>query len=185
MRQVFMNLALNAAEAIGDGLGVISVATGDMNVDAAYIGEALEGWTLEPGPCVFLEVRDTGCGMEADTKARIFDPFFTTKFLGRGLGLAAVAGIVRAHKGAIEVTTAPGAGSTFRVLLPKMASVAVAAAPTAPREEDLRGAGTVLVVDDEQIVRGKATRSWWPKTGLPPSRESGRTETGFNWCFST
>ena len=156
MQQVFMNLALNAAEAIGGDAGVISVSTGEVSVDAGYIGGGLHGWAIEPGRYVFLEVRDTGCGMDPDTKAKIFDPFFTTKFQGRGLGLAAVAGIVRAHKGAIELTTAPGAGSTFRVLLPAMAVHAPISAPPAQPKDDLRGNATVLVVDDEQIVRDLA-----------------------------
>ena len=158
MQQVFMNLALNAAEAIGDGSGVILVSTGEASVDAGHIG-ALSGWTIEPGPHVFLEVRDTGCGMDAATKAKIFDPFFTTKFQGRGLGLAAVAGIVRAHKGAIELTTAPGAGATFRVLLPAMSTRAPACAVPVQSKDDLRGTGTVLVVDDERIVRELARQS--------------------------
>jgi CheY-like chemotaxis protein len=155
MQQVLMNLVLNAAEAIGGSAGVISIATGQADVNAAS-ARSLEGWTIEPGRYVFLEVRDTGCGMDAATKSRIFDPFFTTKFLGRGLGLAATAGIVRAQHGAIEVTTAPGAGSTFRVLFPAMPA-GVAAPPPAPRkEEHLKGAGTVLIVDDEEVVREAA-----------------------------
>jgi PAS domain S-box-containing protein len=158
VQQMFMNLALNAAEAIGDNSGVIAVTTGEMSVDAAYIEAELNDWPIEPGRCVFLEVRDNGCGMNAATKAKIFDPFFTTKFQGRGLGLAAVAGVVRAHKGAIKLTTAPGAGATFRVLLPAMASESVPSAPAA-REDDPRGQNTVLVVDDEEMVRDVARRA--------------------------
>jgi PAS domain S-box-containing protein len=159
MQQVFMNLALNAGEAIGDNPGAISISTGGMMVDAAYVADNLEGWEIEPGEYAFLEVRDTGCGMDAATKAKIFDPFFTTKFTGRGLGLAAVAGIVRAHRGAIKLTTAPGAGSTFRVLFPAMTSGAVEIEVPVERNDDLRGAGTVLVVDDERIVRDLAKHS--------------------------
>ena len=108
IQQVLMNLAINAAEAIGNGSGVITIATGEASLDG--------------GRGVFLEVRDTGSGMDAATQARIFDPFFTTKFPGaRSRGWRRVAGIVRGHKGLIEVTTAPGAGSTFRVLFPATA----------------------------------------------------------------
>ena len=110
MQQVFMNLALNAAEAIGDDAGVVSVATGEQDVTTGQVRNELEGWPIEPGPHVFLEVRDTGCGMDAEARSRIYDPFFSTKFQGRGLGLAAVAGIVRSHKGAIRLVTAPGGG---------------------------------------------------------------------------
>jgi PAS domain S-box-containing protein len=158
MQQIFMNLALNASEAIGSGAGIVSVATGEVDIDAAYIRTGLEGWVIEPGRYVFLEVRDTGCGMDAATKARIFDPFFTTKFQGRGLGLAAVGGIVRAHRGAIKVTTAPGSGSSFRVLLPVMAAGAARSQPVADRKEDLQGHGTLLIVDDEPVVRELAKR---------------------------
>jgi PAS domain S-box-containing protein len=109
MRQVFMNLVINAAEAIGGNTGRITVRTGVLN-------QVPEG--LPPGTYVYLEVRDTGCGMDHVTKSKIFDPFFSTKFTGRGLGLAAVSGIVRAHKGAITVSSVPGHGSCFTVVFP-------------------------------------------------------------------
>ena len=159
IQQVFMNLVLNAAEAVGDRAGVVAVTTGMVTVDAAYARNAMAGWSLQPGPHVFLEVRDTGCGMDAGTKAKIFDPFFTTKFQGRGLGLAAVAGIVRAHKGAIGVATAPGAGTTFRILLPVAAAGVAASAPPARREDEPHGQGTILVVDDEPMVCDLARRA--------------------------
>jgi PAS domain S-box-containing protein len=159
MQQVFMNLALNAAEAIGGNSGTLSIATGDTVLDAPYIREELPGWPVQPGPHVYLEVSDTGCGMEEETRARIFEPFFTTKFQGRGLGLAAVAGIVRSLRGAILVISAPGAGTTFRVLFPAMEAGVAAGAPEPKEQGDARGKGTVLVVDDEQIVRDLARRS--------------------------
>jgi PAS domain S-box-containing protein len=146
MQQVFMNLVLNAAEAIGVNAGLITVTSGLCEVD----GQALGG--LPPGKYIRLEVRDTGCGMDDQTKAKIFDPFFSTKFVGRGLGLAAVSGIVRGHEGAITVTSAPGQGSCFSVLLP-VAETAAAVAPVTPSAMNLSGSGTILVVDDEGVVR--------------------------------
>lgn len=159
MQQVFMNLALNAAEAIGGAAGIISVSTGEAVVDAAYIAEELHGWSVTPGRYVYLEVGDTGCGMDQATAEKIFDPFFTTKFQGRGLGLAAVSGIVRAHKGAIQVSTAPGKGAAFRVLLPAMTASPAETEPDTRRLDDLAGQGTILVVDDEEIVRDLARRA--------------------------
>jgi two-component system, cell cycle sensor histidine kinase and response regulator CckA len=158
VQQVFMNLALNAAEAIGSRDGLISVRTGLQKVDAAYGRLHPETAELPPGEYVFLEVRDTGCGMDQATRGKIFDPFFSTKFTGRGLGLAAVAGILRGHKGAIAVTTAPGQGSCFTVLFPAAAPVP-AEKPPVPRDDALQGAGTILVVDDEALVRGMAKKS--------------------------
>jgi two-component system, cell cycle sensor histidine kinase and response regulator CckA len=158
VQQVFMNLALNAAEAIGSRDGAIAVRTSVQVVDDAFRRLNPEAEGLPPGEYVLLEVRDTGCGMDEKTKARIFDPFFSTKFIGRGLGLAAVAGIVRGHKGAIIVRSAPGRGTAFTVLLPaakKPAEQTRAAAPGA----GLRGSGIVLVVDDEEVVRETAKKA--------------------------
>ena len=118
IRQIIMNLVINASEAIGDKSGVIAITTGCLECDEAYLQDV---WLTDPIPTglyVFLEVADTGCGMDEETLAKIFDPFFTTKFTGRGLGMAAVLGIVRGHKGAIKVYSEPGKGSTFKVLLP-------------------------------------------------------------------
>ena len=118
VRQVVMNLIINSAEAIGDASGLITVAVGAAHHDAASLRQTELSDELPPGPYVHLEVTDSGCGMDEETRARIFEPFFTTKFKGRGLGLAAVLGIVRAHKGALKVTSAPGRGTSFRVLFP-------------------------------------------------------------------
>ena len=98
IQQVFMNLALNAAEAIGSQEGLITVKTGTQEVHAAYVRLHPGTEALPPGKYVFFDVRDTGCGMDPATKAKIFDPFFSTKFTGRGLGLAAVSGILRGHR---------------------------------------------------------------------------------------
>ncbi|GIW13304.1 MAG: hypothetical protein KatS3mg062_0743 [Tepidiforma sp.] len=153
LRQVIMNLITNASDAIGDRSGVISISTGLMHADAAYLKTAYMDDDLPEGDYVYLEVADTGVGMDEETAARIFDPFFTTKFTGRGLGLAAVLGIVRSHRGAIKLYTEPGRGTTFKILFPAAgAAPAVAlaqegAAPSAP------AGGTILVVDDDETVR--------------------------------
>jgi PAS domain S-box-containing protein len=116
LQQLITNLVLNAAEAIPAGSqGLIVVRTGLARVEAS--SPELQG-ELAEGECVFVEVADNGIGMDAETRAKIFDPFFSTKFLGRGLGLAAVAGIVRAHGGAISVQSTHGAGTTFKVFFP-------------------------------------------------------------------
>ena len=150
IQQVVMNLVINAAEAIGDRPGTVRVKTG---LQAA--GEREVGEELKPGNYVFLEVQETGSGMDRETLGRIFDPFFTTKFTGRGLGLAAVSGIVRGHRGAIRVSSEPEKGSTFQVLFPASATYATAA-QQADGEEDLHGSGLILVIDDEETVRSTA-----------------------------
>jgi two-component system cell cycle sensor histidine kinase/response regulator CckA len=159
IQQIVMNIIINAAEAIPDGqTGRVTVSTRQVAVDERTIREAGSGsGELRPGPYVVFEVADTGSGMDAATLARIFDPFYTTKFTGRGLGLAAVLGIVRAHKGFIGVSSAPGRGSTFRVWLP---AAAAPARPTpampAPQPPQVALGGKVLVVDDEEVVRRMA-----------------------------
>jgi two-component system cell cycle sensor histidine kinase/response regulator CckA len=154
IQQLIMNMVLNGAEAIGDSIGTVLVTTGVEDVDEEYIRTAGLREGIKPGRYVCLEVHDTGCGMDERTRARIFDPFFTTKFTGRGLGLAAALGIVRGHNGDIKVYSAPGKGSTFKVLLPQ-AGVAYEK-PPAPEVRELRGSGIILVVDDEEIVREAA-----------------------------
>jgi PAS domain S-box-containing protein len=158
VQQVFMNLALNAGEAIGSHEGLISIRTCVLDMDETYVRLHSEAAELRPGKYVCLEVRDTGCGMDEETKAKIFDPFFTTKFTGRGLGLAAVAGILRGHKGVITVSSAPGKGSCFTVLFPAVEH-AVKESSVAARNEALQGAGAVLVVDDERVVREMAKKA--------------------------
>ena len=159
VRQVIMNLITNASDAIGTSPGTITVQTGQMKVTREYLTDAWIGSDLPEGDYVFAEVRDTGCGMDAATLARIFDPFFTTKFTGRGLGLAAVLGIVRGHKGGIKITSTPGQGTTFRVLLPATTTpVAPVVLPAATASVRVAGA-RVLVVDDEAGVRTIARES--------------------------
>jgi PAS domain S-box-containing protein len=151
LRQVLLNLVLNGSEAQGERGGRIVVRTACETLKRDDLDGAF-GASLAPGPAVVLEVHDEGCGMDPETAGRIFEPFFTTKFSGRGLGLAAVLGIVQAHGGAIRVASAPGQGTSLRVLLPPSVRPA-APAPAAPG--DLAGAirGTVLVVDDDEGVR--------------------------------
>mgnify|MGYP004701900509 CR=1 FL=1 len=138
IQQTMFNLVANAAEAIGDAAGTVRVTT------------RLE--RAEDGERVCLEVRDTGCGMDEHVRTHACDPFFTTKFTGRGLGLSAVSGIMRGHRGSMEVASAPGEGATFRLLFPPAAPVA---AP-APRRAAVPGGAQVLVVDDEEMVRRMA-----------------------------
>ncbi len=157
LRQIVMNLVINAADAMGERLGDIHVATGIRAFGRDYLLAANDGETLEPGSFVFIEVRDNGCGMTPEVIARIFDPFFTTKFAGRGLGLAAVRGIARGHQGALHVTSQPGRGSTFTLILPPSSRplpvTAADSAPPAPRHYS----GSVLVIDDEAPVREAAS----------------------------
>lgn len=153
LRQIVMNLVINASEAIGDKNGVITLATGRQQVDRDYLGFAQHGEEMQPGDYVTLEVSDNGCGMDSATQAKIFDPFFTTKFTGRGLGLAAVLGIVRGHSGALKVYSEPGAGTTFKLLLPCAAGSVAPAVGDETAPESVACDGLVLVVDDEETVR--------------------------------
>ncbi len=152
LRQVVMNLIINASEAIGERSGVINLSTGAMDCDRAYLSEAWLDEQLAEGMYVFIEVADTGSGMDALTRSRIFDPFFTTKFTGRGLGLAAVLGIVRGHRGAIKVYSEPGQGTTFKVLFPVGLGADARNEPSQVRGL-YAGKGTVLLVDDDESVR--------------------------------
>ncbi len=158
IRQVIMNLVINASEAIGDHTGVISLNTSLAQVTRDYLREGGLVVTQEmpAGPYVCLEVSDTGCGMSPETQAKIFDPFFTTKFSGRGLGLAAVLGIVRSHKGALKLSSEPGRGTTFKLLFPCSTGTAETAAVDQVVKTTWRGQGWVLVVDDEESVRSTA-----------------------------
>jgi len=157
LRQVLMNLVVNASEAVGRDQGEVTVRTGTVKAGRAALARTYDGAELAPGTYAFLEVADTGCGMDTPTRERMFEPFFTTKARGRGLGMSAVRGIVRAHRGALAVTSAAGRGSTFRLLLPPSGQP-VPEAPPEDMADGWTGAGTVLVVDDEQSVREVACR---------------------------
>ncbi len=161
IRQVIMNLITNAAESIGNKPGLVALSTGQRFCDRRFFETKastlllLAESRMPAKTYVFIEVQDTGCGMDRPTMDKIFDPFFTTKFTGRGLGMSAVLGIIRGHKGAIEVESACGVGTTFRIYFPVTET---AASPTRQRikathdDSPWRGDGTVLVVDDEKTV---------------------------------
>jgi len=161
IRQVIMNLVINASDSIGDASGRIRVSTSRQIVTAETLREARLGQELPPGEYMAFEVQDEGCGMSEETLTRIFDPFFTTKFAGRGLGLAAVLGIVRAHQGAFFVRSSLGQGSTFRMLLPPTSKPLAAnlhnRAAQPAESARLIKPGTFLVVDDEPHVRKLAS----------------------------
>jgi signal transduction histidine kinase/CheY-like chemotaxis protein len=158
LRQVVMNLVINASEAIGSRSGVLALTTGVARVDEEY----LRGFRLDaspaPGDYVYIEVSDNGCGMDATTLSKMFDPFFTTKFTGRGLGLAAVLGIVRGHKGGLKVYSEAGRGTTFKLFFPVATGKAQDSASPFPFTANFKGSGTVLIADDEETVRTVAAR---------------------------
>jgi PAS domain S-box-containing protein len=155
IQQLIMNLVINGAEAIGESGGTVLVTTGTQHVDDEYIASVLTPAQITPGDYVSLQVHDTGSGMSQETLDRIFDPFFTTKFTGRGLGLAAALGIVRGHKGAIKVYSTLGQGTTFKVLFPA-SEHAIVKPPTRAEIEGSLVGESVMVVDDELIVRRTA-----------------------------
>jgi PAS domain S-box-containing protein len=158
LRQIVMNLVINASEALGDRDGIVCISTGTARMDAAALASANAAPGAKEGNYVWLEVTDTGSGMEPNVVKRIFDPFFTTKFTGRGLGLAAVLGIVRGHHGALAVKSIPGKGTSFRVLLPATGEAADADVHDEEPHEEWKGSGLVFVVDDEDTVRHVTAR---------------------------
>jgi PAS domain S-box-containing protein len=151
IQQIIMNLLLNAAESIpAERAGLVKVKTYELQATEDDLRGMLSSTRPQPGHYAVLDVEDNGSGMDAATQERIFEPFFTTKFTGRGLGLSAVLGIVGSYQGAVSVESQVGAGTHFRVLLPVTEK---AMDPATPRQTgDLRGTGTILVVDDEPLV---------------------------------
>ncbi len=148
MRQVLLNLVANASDSIRERSGVIRISTSERVFDQDDLDRMYVPNDLQPGTLVVLEVSDTGCGIEPETLGRIFDPFYTTKFTGRGLGLAAVLGIVRGHGGGIDVRSVGRRGSSFFVVLPRAEGA----------DEDQSGPSRepkkrlILVIDDEETV---------------------------------
>jgi PAS domain S-box-containing protein len=165
LRQVVMNLVSNAAEATAVSGGVLSVSTRLVEVDDADLVDAYPRGDHPPGPYAVLEVRDTGPGMDEETRARIFEPFFSTKFSGRGLGLAAVLGIVRSHRGAILVESIQGSGTAFRVYLPPLEAEEEAAVEPDPSALEPHSEAVVLVVEDDEAVR-EVTQTFLERAGL-------------------
>lgn len=158
IQQVVMNLITNAYEAIGDNAGSITLSTGVRDFDQTTLNASRLESKLTAGCYVWMQVSDTGCGMDDATLQKLFDPFFTTKFTGRGLGMSAVLGIINAHNGAFLVETAPKAGTTIRVLFPvadRQASDQAGSepVPVAADSEIVRQTGMILIVDDEESIR--------------------------------
>ena len=179
IRQIVMNLITNASEALGDKEGVISVTVA--KVESVQDASAVSQSDSSASGRLRLEVRDTGCGMTAETVAKIFDPFFTTKFSGRGLGLAAVQGVIHSHNGTINVVSVPGEGSRFEILLPCIGQPArdpTDIAVTSSGRESGAVAGTVLIVEDEDVIR-LAVSKMLQKAGFSVI-EAGDGTTGAN-----
>ena len=158
LAQVIVNLLNNAIEAIGEQPGTITISTELCKCDRAMLSDTFLDEKLPEGTYIELKIEDTGCGIEAGVVDKIFDPFFSTKFTGRGLGLAAVLGIIRAHSGAISVESSFGGGSCFTLYLPlsEQSQLLVGGSSMPPLENDT--SATVLLVDDESTVRTTATR---------------------------
>jgi two-component system cell cycle sensor histidine kinase/response regulator CckA len=160
VRQILMNLATNASEAIGEAQGVVTISATVRDCDAAQLAATRTANPPPPGRYVALEVKDNGCGMDEKVRARLFDPFFTTRFIGRGLGMSAVLSIVQGHHGAILVASEPGRGTTISILFPvaavqkqppaggKMGKLA-----TAKTSRPLSLSGTMLIGNDEGQMR--------------------------------
>jgi len=153
LQQIILNLITNASEAIGKRSGVISFSTGVMHADARYLSESLCDDAVPEGRFAYLEVSDTGCGMDAATIEKMFDPFFTTKFTGRGLGMSAVLGIIRGHHGALRVYSEIDKGTTFKVLLPVTEQDMTEEVHADLHTEHGLATGTILIVDDEETIR--------------------------------
>lgn len=158
IRQIVMNLVTNASDAIGERSGIITLRTGMLHVDHSYMQSQILYEDLPEGNYAFIEVSDTGTGMDSATQAKIFDPFFTTKFTGRGLGLAAAQGIMRGHHGFIKIYSEVSRGTTFKLLFPLVEEIEqvqdiITNKPPA-EEPEYASSGTILIVDDEESIRG-------------------------------
>ena len=158
LQQIAMNLLTNASEALGDQSGLIRVTTSAEELSADRLTQSYAAPHLDPGTYVVLEVSDDGSGMPAAVRDKLFEPFFTTKEQGRGLGMSATMGILRAHKGAIRVDSVEGRGTTFRLLFPASAERPLVPVPEPESTAPFEASGCALVVDDEQPVRDVVAR---------------------------
>jgi nitrogen-specific signal transduction histidine kinase len=150
IRQIVMNLIINASESIGETKGEIRVSLTNTTIMAGQTEKDNLGMAIPPGCYVCLEVTDNGCGMSAESRFRIFEPFYTTKFSGRGLGMSLVLGIIRSHKGFLQLFSQPGQGSTFKVYLPVLNEASSIVEPTQQIAKlPWQGRGTILLVEDE------------------------------------
>lgn len=154
IRQIVMNLVINASEAIGEAQGEIRVSLANAGLMGGRETD-YRGKEIPAGDYVCLEVTDTGCGMDEETRRRIFEPFYTTKFTGRGLGMSAVLGIIAAHQGALQLCSQVGQGTTFTVYLPQDHSGAESRIET-DHAAPWHGSGAILLVEDEEMVRSVA-----------------------------
>ncbi|MGD0584296.1 MAG: PAS domain S-box protein [Oryzomonas sp.] len=155
LRQIVMNLIINASEAVGKEQGEIRVSLARKTVIAGQSDKDYHGKAIPSGEYVCLEVTDNGCGMDEETKWRIFEPFYTTKFTGRGLGMSAVLGIINSHDGALQLFSQLGQGTTFKVSLPVQISDTTGDENLRPADTSApwQGSGTILLVEDEEQVR--------------------------------
>jgi len=152
VQQVIMNLVTNASEAIGDRDGTITLTTGMDYLENPQDQVENHGWTLVPGLYVTLEVADTGCGMNAETRRKLFDPFFTTKFSGRGLGLSAMLGILKGHNAGIRIRSRAGEGSSFKIFFPASVTGELPPPAAPPVVRSAVPTGSILLVDDEPDI---------------------------------
>ncbi|MBJ6799456.1 response regulator [Geomonas sp. Red259] len=161
VQQIIMNLVVNAVEAIADQKGTVTITLAGHTIGPDEASYDTFGNTIAPGSYVCLEVSDDGCGMSEVTRQRLFEPFFTTKFTGRGLGMSATMGIIKSHNGALQLSSAEGEGSTFRIFFPTCPApcprLGASADPEPPRPSRERLEGTVLLVDDEPELRQVGT----------------------------
>ena len=158
IRQVVMNLVINAAEAIGDAVGEIDIKLVKTELKAEHTEKDHLGLIIPAGCYICFEVTDNGCGMDEETSRKIFEPFYTTKFSGRGLGMSAVLGIIKAHNGALQLESQPGEGTTFKVYLPVQFSTSESEdTQQKAASAEWQGSGTILLAEDEEQIKSILT----------------------------